>query len=273
MSSVTWVSTSGDWSSNASWSTGAVPVSTDDVFFIDNGAVSVSSGLAQGAVDLNSLNVIDFTGNIGASGSPLVIGATYFRIGGSGENYIQNDLTGTEKVWVYSHNRAAALSLTGNACARVVVLRGAVTIGAAVTLLQVGYIDNEAADADVTISGVAISNVHQSGGRIRTTGGATVSTLYRAGGTFEFAGAAGGSLSLINGGGIFKYQATNLLAPQNISVLISGNGTVDLSEPYSVYEVVDSYIMGRANYLKHPSVTTSGSEYNVNTEVAQGPQL
>lgn len=268
---VIWISTSGDWSSNASWSTGAAPVSTDDVFLINNGAVAVSSGLSQGAVDLASLNVIDFPFDIGTSAAPLVIGSTAFRFTGSGASYIQNDSAGAETVWVASSNRTAALKMTGTTVSRMVVLRGVVEVGCAVTRLQVGHVDNPTRDAVVTVNGVTVSELYQSAGYVTTTGGATVSAVYKAEGTFDFQGSAGGSLNLIQGGGLTKYQATNTRAP-NIGVLELGNGTVDLSSPYSTYAVTYAYILGRADFKKHPMVTVT-TEYNVNKEVADGPQV
>lgn len=90
MANPVWVSTDGDWSAVGSWSTGAVPVSTDIVTF--DGArsqVSVTSGLAQAAVVLAYLRIkANYTGDIGASGGHLVIQATKVTHLGSGDVYI-----------------------------------------------------------------------------------------------------------------------------------------------------------------------------------------
>jgi len=54
-----------DWSTAANWSGAAVPVSNDDVTLTDN-SVSVAWGLAQQAVDLDSLTITKtYTGKIG----------------------------------------------------------------------------------------------------------------------------------------------------------------------------------------------------------------
>lgn len=53
------------WDNTANWSSGTLPVDTDDVI-ITNTNVSILYGLAQSAVDLNSLRIFaDFTGTIG----------------------------------------------------------------------------------------------------------------------------------------------------------------------------------------------------------------
>lgn len=62
-----------DWSDTASWAGGVVPVDNDDVFILE-GAQTVSAGLNQSGVNLNSLYVgPDFKGNIGSDAAPLQI--------------------------------------------------------------------------------------------------------------------------------------------------------------------------------------------------------
>lgn len=62
-----------DWSDTASWAGGVVPVDNDDVFILE-GAQTVSAGLGQSAINLNSLFIgPDFKGNIGSDSAPLEI--------------------------------------------------------------------------------------------------------------------------------------------------------------------------------------------------------
>lgn len=62
-----------DWSDTASWAGGVVPVDNDDVFIYE-GAQTVSAGLNQSAINLNSLYIgPDFKGNIGSDAAPLQI--------------------------------------------------------------------------------------------------------------------------------------------------------------------------------------------------------
>ena len=54
-----------DWSTAANWSTGAVPVTNDDVIISDT-AINICWGFAQSAVDLTSLRIMkSYTGKIG----------------------------------------------------------------------------------------------------------------------------------------------------------------------------------------------------------------
>jgi len=72
---------SNHWNSPDNWSTGAVPVSSDDVY-VDSGSISIIYGLDQSAVTLDSLTIKKtFTGKIGDGTNYLQIGATLADIG------------------------------------------------------------------------------------------------------------------------------------------------------------------------------------------------
>lgn len=72
---------SGNWSTAANWSTGAVPVAADDVVF-ENNIRDVDAGLDQSAVTLTSLTIRkSYTGKIGTPTSYLQVGATNVFIG------------------------------------------------------------------------------------------------------------------------------------------------------------------------------------------------
>lgn len=83
---VTWTGAANDnsWNTPTNWSGGAVPVDNDDV--IISGGPDITTGLAQSAVELNSLTITEqFRGNIGTPGTALeidVAGAspTAFRV-------------------------------------------------------------------------------------------------------------------------------------------------------------------------------------------------
>jgi len=98
-----WVSTNGDWSDTTSWSatsggaSGATVPDSDDRVTFDRGAVSVTAGLNQSAVDLNWLKILPgYTGNIGTSSASLQISVSnvtlttpIFQIAGKGQYNFQ----------------------------------------------------------------------------------------------------------------------------------------------------------------------------------------
>jgi hypothetical protein len=112
------------WDSPANWSGGAVPADGDDVY-LENSAVSLLHGLAQGSVLLSSLNIAaSYTGQIGlavvnednarpyAEYRPrrLAIAADEVRIGrglGGGSGRIQLD-TGSDPTSVTVHGTGLA---------------------------------------------------------------------------------------------------------------------------------------------------------------------
>ena len=82
MSTPIWISPADTaWTTAANWSTGNVPVSTDDAVLTNN-AINIASGLAQSAVTLASLTVSQsMTGLVGTSTTYLAIGATVVTLG------------------------------------------------------------------------------------------------------------------------------------------------------------------------------------------------
>lgn len=91
MAIVNWIASTGSqsWTNTANWSTGAVPVTGDDVY-VNFGNADINSGLANIAVNLNSLHVgPSFTGTIGV-GAPFIAG---LHIGVSGN--VSFDTTST----------------------------------------------------------------------------------------------------------------------------------------------------------------------------------
>jgi len=129
----TWISTDGNWAAAGSWSPSGVPITGDTVILAGSSTASVTSGFAQGAIDLLLLYVDDsYLGNIGTSGTPLVIGATTIKHFGRGTFYLQDD-TGTpatgSKIYVESGNNSNAMILTVTGTVDMLtVSRGTVTI-------------------------------------------------------------------------------------------------------------------------------------------------
>ena len=181
MASRYWVSTGGDWGSTASWSTtdggssgAAVPVTGDDVYFM-RGAVSVTAGLSQAAVDLESLTVNpEYTGSFGTPGSALTIavsnsGSSVFKLWGSGAQYnIAAGTNGIDVLDIRCQQPNTAVNLSGGTT---VAIRGGkvgvlnVEAGAVVTgpVLLAGMVTNWSDNAtDVTGAVVFGAGTHRS---------------------------------------------------------------------------------------------------------------
>lgn len=91
MAKVIWDGSAGDndWSTAANWSTGSVPVASDDVYIGGNAFAgrnsNITAGLNQSAVALASLTIYsDYTGQIGDASTYLQVGATRADIGVQG---------------------------------------------------------------------------------------------------------------------------------------------------------------------------------------------
>lgn len=105
MASAVWVGTDsgneGDVNTAANWSPSGVPGSGDDIYFT-GGSQDVDTNLATlTAVNVASINVgPDYTGNIGADGSPLeVANCTTIRFrGGGSECWLQAEMVTTVQV-------------------------------------------------------------------------------------------------------------------------------------------------------------------------------
>jgi trimeric autotransporter adhesin len=192
VTSVTAATGPNHWSNAENWVGGAVPVNSDDVWFIDN-AVPVLYGLGQSAVTLASLNIDQsYTGTIGlprtnASGyfeyreTYLAIGATLLNIGrgeGAGSGRIKIDLGSVQSTVKIDDagnpldDGLEAVLLKGtNASNSIGVSKGSLGVAvfpgetAVVATLRVGYRENVSGDSEVRCGvGVTLTTITQSGG-------------------------------------------------------------------------------------------------------------
>lgn len=274
MSTNRWVSTTGDWSNTAGWHNADVPDSTDSALLCDNDAVAVTAGLSQGAIDLAQLMIVNFPNDVGASGGPLIIGATTFQIlGDTGNVYIQND-SGSANTWfINSNNRTAAAVLTGSATyTRVVVIRGAVTItGGTITLLQVGYDTNPNRDAVVTLSGCTVGTIEQSGGTINATTSA-IGVHHKSGGTFNYTGNPSGTYGIVyHRNGEYNYRAAADGTP-NIEDVVASGGYMNFANVVGPCSIDNFTALPGAKYVKNTQLVTVTSELLIENELAYGPQ-
>lgn len=246
MATKIWVGTTGAWSTAGNWSPSGVPVVDDDVIFRDN-SQSVTTGLDQSALvgALDSLTIEStYTGNIGASGNPLIIDSDFvFNRSGGDEFWLKGDAVGS--VVVLETNIAAEnVFVVDGAQVRGYVYSGRMTLSAtalfsgAITVLSTGgnlvpiLIYNSGAESAglILYDGLVESNtgtitgasfVH--GGEFVHNGG-TVTSLDCAGGVTYYDN--GSILGLTSIGGLL--DATRTTATRNITLLImAGPGEVD----------------------------------------------
>lgn len=227
------------WDNAENWSTGSVPVSSDDVVFEDN-SVSVLYGLNASAVTLDSLTIkMSYTGSIGLSVNNsagyseyrdiyLQIGATAIDIGeGSGN--------GSTRIYINTGSAQTTLSVYGSSSGRegtypiifkgthasnaAYVLRGSVDVApfageaATIATLAIGYISSQKSDAKVRLSsGVTATNIEKSGGELDIDCAST--TFSQTEGTSRVTGGTHAAVDI--DGGTTYYTSTGTLTTLNI---------------------------------------------------------
>jgi hypothetical protein len=242
------------WSNTANWSTGAVPVSTDDVV-LENSAVGILYGLAQSAVTLTSLTVrMSFAAQIGlpevntSSGTDyheyrsryLAISATTVTVGegdGTGPTLINLNV-GTVACTLNVRNAGSPLvtdteviQWKGTNAANVVnVSKGSVAIAgfggdsATVATLRVSYVSSQTSDATVRCgSGTTLTTVTVNGGAVDLS--SAVTTLTMNGGTVTCRGTMTGATVTINSGTLYWLSSGTITTAS-----VGNNGTIDWSQ-------------------------------------------
>lgn len=253
------------WDNADNWSTGAVPVNSDDIIFRDS-SVNVCWGLDQSAVDLASLTIEQtYTGKIGLdlasfatsadgdTGSAaateyrddyLVIGWSACAIGehfgpgqanGSGRLKLDNDLSGASTTVV--HNTASTATetsrppvrlLLGHASADLIVRSGSVGVA-------VGEPGETATVGDVIVhqrsarcflgEGVTLTNFTQYDGYSVLQAAATVTSVTVHGGTVVTEGDFTVTTLTVNGGTVNCNHVKT--AGNAVTTLNQSGGTVD----------------------------------------------
>lgn len=183
---VVWQSTNGDWNSTASWSTGSVPVDSDEVEFNGTSVVDVTAGLNQTGVQLLSfLTTSSYTGDIGSSGTPLEIdiagaNADWCVIEGPGSVYMnQATILNQANYVINSTNLVNAFYLGSSTSSDsgsifVIVKSGGVRILSSMTHIDVLQLDTSSARVRCDDFGTNgrqnnINNIRVRAGRLRTS--------------------------------------------------------------------------------------------------------
>ncbi len=231
MATRVWQSSDGDWDNAASWTGATVPVSNDVVIFPSNNSVSVTSNQGgQTAVDLDALIIHpSYNGDIGTSGTPLLISADKVLHEGTGTLYYTDGDGTTDHVIVNSTNRTDAAVFSGTSLSRITALRGKITLDsslAALALLEVGYFTSRSSDANVVIETAAgaITDCYMSGGQVDC--GAAVTNLYQSAGKFiQNEAAVSAITNIYQFGGQCVYNTD-----QNITLANILGGELDFSQ-------------------------------------------
>ncbi len=233
------------WDNAVNWDTGAVPVSTDTVYF-DNSDVSVLYGLAQSAVTLTALHIsASYTGHIGLpktnadGGYPeyradyLAISATNVYIGrgeGNGSGRIKLDqgaVAGTFEIFTTGQGDETGLGA--------VLIKGSNITAVEVHSGSVGLAPHGADTATITTLRVASGSVHSYTGSTITTVNLTdgtlimdlnCTTLNQNGGACTINGSTGMTTANVNSGTLF-YNSSGTIATLNLSLM--GGGALDCS--------------------------------------------
>jgi hypothetical protein len=249
-STTTAASSVNHWSAAGNWSTGAVPVTGDNVY-IEDSIVPILYGLAQSGVTLASLNVAaSFTGTIGlpetsAAGyleyrqQYLQIGATLCNIGygtGAGSGRIKLDNGSVQTTLNISGTGSPAepnlesLQWKGTHAANVVnVSRGSVAAAgygtdvATIATLTIGYQTSPASDVQFRGGpGLTLATLSMSGGQVDLSAGLTA--VNKTAGTLALR--AGNVTTITDDSGSTFYLGTGTVTTWNVG----NQATADFSQ-------------------------------------------
>lgn len=278
------------WNNIYNWDTGAVPVSTDDVFF-DNSNISVLYGLAQSAVTLTSLNIAaSYTGDIGLPkinsdsteyveyrADYLAISATTLNIGlGSG--------TGSSRIKINLGSNASTINVFGTGSSaesnlQTVLLKGTHVDNAlnarsnsSIGLAVFGGETAVIAGADVSGSGevffgegVTLTTLEMNGFDVTVNNGMTTANQFGGNLTVE----AGAVTTLNCRGGTAVYNSIGTLG----TALVADTGFLDFSQDPRAKTVTNPVeLYGPNSRIADPESTVSNLRVDFN-ESAESSQV
>ena len=272
------------WDTAANWSTGTVPVNSDNVF-VTGDAPAILYGLNQSGVTLASL-VIDasFQQTIGLpeyTGTYreyreryLRVGATALKVGqgpGGGSSRLRISVGSVQTTAdVYGTGASAdtgleALVLVGTHASNAVnVVKGSVGIAtepgqtATVATLRVGTADSAASDTSVRCgSGVTLTDIVHAGGKLEVNGAFT--TLVQTDGEVTARG-SGAATTLSIDGGTFYDQTTGTFT----TLLLGDGGAYDRTRDARPKTITNLTLNSRASFdAPFGNVTpTNGYKFN-----------
>lgn len=262
-----WQGTDGDWDTAGNWSTATIPLTNDTVILPAGNSYSLTTTLNQAAVDLDLLEIdAGYTGQVGASGTPLKIDADLVKHYGRGTLYYESDGAVTDWFIVNSMSNALAAYLDGDQITKITVQSGFVELaatlgtGAITTTLEVG---GSISGTDVIIhpksaspSSAIVTTLHQTGGTVRSTG--VITTANVSGGMLKQDTYGIATLNVFPGGRVV-YNSS-----EDNGILIAANvfegGILDLSGTAYRKTITTLTLHHGSTLIRDPNLTTITTE-------------
>ena len=272
MSNVIWSTTNDtDWGTSGNWSTGSVPVNSDNVF-LERSTIDVAGSLDQSSVALTLLHIRStMLGKVGTIDSPLQIGTSRLVIGdqqerllGGGSTRINVDLGSATACNAVIFSTAVRSSDTGltpvrllanNSSTNVRVDRGQVSIAplsddtSTVGVIQLGLQSSKLEDVWCYVGrGVTWTTLNATGGRCLVHSAGTTINIY--GGEVTSEGTH--AITTVNiYGGSFVHKSSGTVTTVNMY-----GGMLDLQQSSDARTITNVNLLSGAPAVKyHPSVT------------------
>lgn len=228
-----WVSTTGTYTSTASWSAtsggaggASVPAAGDNAYF-DRGSVPILSGFTPGTTAGNRLGMLVVTdGYFGSWDTALVTDAQTVLLAGRGSKYkLQGDATVSLRV-ESTRPIPDLIELSGSIAGLIEIINGYVLFKSGVTIGNLVVLPRGIVNLE---SGITLTRLRNSGGQIRTN--SSPLTFEQWSGNIEVTENASANLvDFSQHGGNVNYKGQG-----NIPIFRGIGGTFDISElPYSV---------------------------------------
>lgn len=219
MATVIWTGAAndGNYSTSSNWSTGAVPTTSDDVFFTADYNADVTAGLDQSGTTINKFTVDGYTGKLGSKAAYLQIdpsAAVSFR--GTGQSYLDMGNANVDMSVDQTASTsagAAGLYILNSNLNTLSVTAG--TIGFALNAGESSTVGTIKLTGGTVLIGdsATVSTITMLGGSVTTD--SSVTTLNIFGGSFESNKTA--AITTLNGdGGTVIHNATGTITTANI---------------------------------------------------------
>jgi hypothetical protein len=266
------------WSVPANWSTGAVPVSGDDVI-VQNSANPILYGLDQSSVTLSSLLVDQsFTGTIGlprtAAGGAVEYRQQYLKIGATSIIIGRGEGAGSGRIKIDTLAVQTALSILNSGTPAEVGVRSVLWKGthasnvvhvnkgsfaaanfagetATITALKEGYRTNTVNDSDVRLGGgctLSACNITKLGGSLEI--GSSFASLTQVGG--ETAIVAGAPTTMVINGGAVRYKSSG----NYTSATVGSGGELDFRQDLQTRSGTNT-TLHKGGILRDPAKTVT----------------
>lgn len=256
------VGNEGDWSVAANWDPAGVPTDDDYVAMNPTSNVSVISGLNQDGITLSQLHVHElYTGDIGTSGSPLIIetilkGKVIKQ--GPGKFYIQGGINtiGIDYLYIDTPEQTAVIEISGGINVAS-ILKGRVVAlsGMSSAVVWLSYRSNPTSDVHFTSESTSsFTEVNMNGGTFMWNGSGSVTHMRVASGRVLQDADAGTLNNLQQTGGYVRYDGIGAITTAAIL-----GGTFDLSQDARAKTIGLLAVFPGARFLPNANLTITNN--------------